>query len=190
MGDPQEEIEEYYTYADFLQWDESVRAEICDGEVYMMATPDRVHQAIVVELLREIANFLYGKPCKVFVAPFSVRLKPKKNNKDDQVFEPDVLVVCDEKKLDKRGCNGAPDFIAEVVSPSSISHDRVYKLNKYLDAGVREYWLIDPEAKTVEALLLKDGAYMHKAYAQDSGAAPVAVLPGCEIDIKALFAGV
>jgi Uma2 family endonuclease len=71
-----------------------------------------------------------------------------------------------------------------------MSHDRVYKLNKYMDAGVREYWIIDPQAKTVEALALKDGAYTHKAYAEDSGAAPVKVLPGCEIDIKALFAGV
>ena len=176
----------HYTYADFLEWDEGERYEIIDGEAYMMATPSRLHQRISMALSAALYNYLEGKPCEVYPAPFAVRLFPSEDRSDDTVVEPDISVVCDPSRLDDRGCNGAPDFIIEIVSPSTARYDRIVKFNKYRDAGVREYWIVDPEEKFVYAYVLKDGHYTAANY-DDTGAAPVTVLPGCEIDLKTVF---
>jgi Uma2 family endonuclease len=176
----------YYTYADYLEWDEGERYEIIDGEAYMMAAPSRIHQEVSGNLYYAIRSFLEGKPCKVYAAPFSVRLFPAKDNRDDTVVEPDIAVVCDPSKLDERGCHGAPDFIIEITSSSTARYDRIIKFNKYREAGVREYWIADPDEKVVSAYLLKNGEYMAVNY-DDTGAAPVRVLPGCVRDLKAVF---
>jgi Uma2 family endonuclease len=132
---------------------------------------------------------LEGKPCKVFVAPFSVRLNPVADRRDDTVLEPDLLVVCDPAKLDKRGCNGAPDLVIEILSPSTARNDKVVKLNKYQNAGVREYWIVEPDTQTVLICVLDAGGrYIFSSY-DDTGRAPVSVLPGCEIDLGAVFQG-
>jgi Uma2 family endonuclease len=176
----------YYTYADYLEWDEDERYEIIDGEAYMMATPSRIHQEISGNFYYALRSFLEDKPCKVYTAPFSVRLFPTKDNSDDTVVEPDITVVCDPSKLDDRGCNGAPDFIIEILSPSTARYDRIVKFNKYREAGVKEYWIIDPEEKAVFAHILKNGQYTAAVY-DDTGTAPVTVLPGCEIELKTVF---
>jgi Uma2 family endonuclease len=176
-----------YTYADYLNWDEDVRSEIIDGEFVMMAPPLRRHQEISGNLFYEFRSFLEGKPCKVYAAPFGVRLFPKKDKSDDTVLEPDMVVVCDESKLDDRGCNGPPDLIAEILSPSTAQKDMLVKFRKYLQAGVREYWIVDGEAKTIHRCVLKDNQYRVSVY-DESQAAPVSILPGCEIDLKAVFA--
>ncbi|MDR1211598.1 MAG: Uma2 family endonuclease, partial [Spirochaetaceae bacterium] len=124
----------YYTYADFLEWDEGERYEIIDGEAYMMATPSRMHQKVSMALSTTLYTYLEGKPCEVYAAPFSVRLFPAEDNSDDTVVEPDITVVCDTSKLDDRGCNGAPDFIVEIASPSNSRYDRIVKFNKYREA--------------------------------------------------------
>jgi Uma2 family endonuclease len=95
-------------------------------------------------------------------------------------------VVCDSSKLDDRGCNGAPDLVIEIISPSTARHDRLVKFNKYREAGVREYWIVDPDGRIVSAYLLKDGQYMAANY-DDTALVPVTVLPGCEIDLKTIF---
>jgi Uma2 family endonuclease len=177
---------EYYTYADFLEWDESVRAEIVDGELVMMAPPSRVHQGIITQLLFQIERFLKGKPCKVYPAPFAVRLFPAKDHRDDTVLEPDIVVVCDSAKLDDKGCNGAPDFVAEIISPSTAKYDRIVKFRKYQIAGVREYWIVDPDTKTVQACVLENGRYVMSMY-DENERAPITVLPGCEIDLAEVF---
>ena len=174
---------EYYTVAEWLSWDESVRAEIHDGELVMMAPPLQRHQSILGELLRQVANFLKGKPCKVFPAPFGVRL----SRDEDTAFEPDLVVVCDKSKLNGKICDGAPDMVVEILSPSTARIDRVYKFNKYLEAGVREYWMIDPDDKTLHAFVLKGGEYVAKAY-DEADTAPVYVLEGCEISLTDVFA--
>jgi Uma2 family endonuclease len=176
----------YYTYADLLEWDESLRAEIIDGEVYLMAPPARVHQETSRELLTTIANFLRGKPCKVYAAPFGVRLFPKADLSDDTVVEPDIVVVCDFSKLDDRGCNGAPDLIIEILSPSTGSHDKITKFRKYLASGVREYWIVNPGQKTVDVHTLDAGHYITTLYEEDEDI-PVTVLPGCVIKLKDVF---
>jgi Uma2 family endonuclease len=174
----------YYTYADALEWDENVRAEIIDGELYMMATPSTVHQEISMELSVQLGNFLRGKPCKAFAAPFGVRLFPRDDLSDDTVVDPDIVVICDQSKIDKRGCNGAPDLVIEILSPSNGRHDLVLKFNKYLEAGVREYWIVDPEEKAIQVHLLDNGRYITHMYDRT---APVQILPGCVIDLSAVF---
>lgn len=122
---------------------EGARAELIDGELYNMAPPNRKHQEIVSGLIWLLCDYIQrkGGPCKACVSPFAVNL-----NADDSTYvEPDVLVVCDPAKLSDRGCEGAPDFVVEVVSPSSARMDYVKKLNLYLEAGVREYWIVDPD---------------------------------------------
>jgi Uma2 family endonuclease len=179
---------EYYTYADYLEWDEDVRAELVDGDIVMMAPPVRVHQEVSMNLAVTIKNYLKGKPCKVYAAPFAVRLFPKKDRSDDTVFEPDIVVVCDSSKLDDRGCNGAPDFIIEIISPSTAKYDRLMKFRKYQLAGVREYWIVDPETQSVQVCILENGRYVVTMY-DDTETVPVTVLPGCEIDLRSVFEG-
>jgi Uma2 family endonuclease len=105
---------------------------------------------------------------------------------EDTVFEPDITVVCDRSKLDDKGCNGVPDLIIEVLSPSSARHDRMVKFSEYQKAGVREYWIVYPETKTVQVCILHGSFYAVTMYA-DTGAAPVGVLPGCEINLSDVF---
>jgi Uma2 family endonuclease len=176
----------YYTYADFLEWDEGERYEIMDGEAIKLITPDLSHQEISGAIYQQLAAFLKGKTCKVLYAPFAVRLSPKEDDSDDTVLEPDILVVCDPAKLDKRGCNGAPDFIIEIFSPSTAKHDLLYKFNKYLEAGVREYWMVDPDTNSVQACVLENGHYILSSYGE-TDTAPVSALPGCVIDLRVVF---
>jgi Uma2 family endonuclease len=178
--------EVYYTYADYLAWDGDERYEIVDGEAYMMAPPSRMHQGISGNLYYKVRDYLEGKPCKVYAAPFAVRLHPAADHSDDTVLEPDIVVVCDSSKLDDAGCNGAPDMVIEILSPSNARHDLLVKFNKYREAGVREYWIVDGDKRTIMAYLLKDGDYTAFSYG-DTGLIPVKVLPGCEIDLAAVF---
>jgi Uma2 family endonuclease len=173
-----------YTYSDYLEWDEGDRYEIIDGEAYMLAAPSRIHQEISGNLYYALRFFLEGKPCKVYAAPFSVRLFPVEDESDDTVVEPDITVVCDPAKLDDRGCKGPPDMVIEIASTSTARYDRIIKFNKYREACVREYWIVDPEERAVFAYILKNGEYTAAVYEES---APAAVLPGLEIDLKSIF---
>ncbi|MCL2833183.1 MAG: Uma2 family endonuclease [Treponema sp.] len=180
--------DEYYTYADFLEWDEDFRAELLDGEILMMAPPLTNHQDISGELFFQIRSFLENKKCKVYASPFGVRLFPKKDKSDDTVFLPDIVVVCDSNKLDDYGCNGAPDLVIEIISPSTARYDRIYKLRKYQKAGVREYWIVDPILKSVEVYILENNRYVVSSY-DETEKIPVTVLKGCTVDLAAVFTG-
>lgn len=139
--------EETYTIDDIYALPDGERAELIDGKIYYMSPPSTRHQRIVSKLNQMIANYIdsHGGNCEVFPAPFAVFL-----NKDDVNYvEPDISVVCDPSKLDDKGCHGAPDWIVEIVSPSSRQMDYYKKLFKYRAAGVREYWIVDLEKKLV-----------------------------------------
>lgn len=182
---------EYYTYADYLEWDTDERYELINGEAVMMASPTYEHQLISSELVRQFGNFLADKPCQVLHAPFDVRLFAKEDDKPtniDTIVQPDIFVVCDPKKIDKHGIKGAPDFVIEILSPSTSSYDCLVKLNLYMQAGVREYWIVDPEEKTVQVFLLDDdGIYrVLKAY-EKTDTVKVNVLNGCVIDLSLVF---
>ena len=138
---------EYYTIDDIYNLPDGQRAELIDGELYMMATPGRVHQRIVMELSFRIRDYIGSKNrnCEIYPAPFAVFL-----NADDKIYlEPDISVICDKDKLTDEGCKGAPEWIIEIVSPASRPMDYNKKLFKYRIAGVREYWIVDPEKNRI-----------------------------------------
>jgi Uma2 family endonuclease len=178
--------EEPYTYADILEMDEHSRAEIIDGELFMMAPPATGHQSIVMQLAGQLWQFLRGKPCKVFPAPFGVRLSPRADFRDDTFLEPDIVVVCDPAKITKTGCEGAPDMVVEILSPSNTRHEMLLKFKKYLAAGVREYWVVDGDEKTVEIHILDQGRYAISV-AEGGDEVPVTALPGCTIKLQDLW---
>ncbi len=153
---------QHHTYGDYCSWPDDVRYELIDGQAYAMSPgPNRRHQEVGFEIARQIADALEGSPCRTYVAPFDIRL-PRGNEADDDidtVVQPDIMVVCDRTKLDDRGCRGAPDWVIEVLSPSSASHDQILKRALYERHGVREYWLIHPVDLIVTVYRLVDGAY-------------------------------
>ena len=181
---------ERYTFADVLTWGENERIEIISGEAVMMAPPSSRHQEISFEIGRQLGNFLEGKRCKVYPAPFGVRLFEKDGDTPDDVdtlVEPAISVVCNRNKIDKHGCKGAPDLVIEILSPSTRRHDRLVKLNLYQRAGVREYWIVDPEYKSVQVFTQDGGAFrLIEDYGQDD-IARVNVLEGCFIDLGKVF---
>lgn len=139
--------EETYTLEDIYALPEGQRAELIDGHIYDMAPPGRRHQDILFSLSRKIADYIdsnSGK-CKIYLAPFAVFL----NEDDYNYVEPDISVICDQSKLTDKGCNGAPDWIIEIVSPGSKRMDYLIKLFKYRNAGVKEYWIVDPEKNRI-----------------------------------------
>lgn len=151
-----------------------------------MAPPVTKHQEILMALLMILGNFVRGKSYKVFPAPFGVRLKPKNDLSDSILLEPDIAVICDLSKLDEQGCNGAPDMIIEILSPSTASKDRVLKFRKYCEAGVREYWIIDPESNSVQTCVLENGRYVVSVFEKHE-TAPVTILPGLEVNLSDIF---
>lgn len=179
----------HHTYADYRTWSEDTRYELIDGIAYLMApAPDLAHQEVVGEVFFQLRRALEGTPCRVFIAPVDVRL-PKAHEEDgqvDTVVQPDVLVVCDPSKLDRRGVRGAPDLVVEVLSPATSGHDQGLKRTIYEQAGVREYWLIHPIDRLVTRYLLEDGTYGKPAISDLAGEMPIAILPGITIVWDAL----
>jgi Uma2 family endonuclease len=183
----------YHTYADYLTWSRSYGDELIDGTAYVREppSPSWLHQGIVGELYLQIAIALKGKPFRVRVAPLDVRL-PKSTEEDDQVdtvVQPDVLIVSDPKKVDARGVRGAPDWVAEVLSPSTGRHDQTVKLAAYERAGVREAWLIDPIDRTLTIYQLEAGYYGPATVLELKGQTSLTAVPGVTIDWALVLAG-
>jgi len=179
--------EKLYTYADFVTWwNDEDRYELIDGVAYVICSPSRVHQKISGNLHGLFWAFLRNKPCEVYHPPFAVCLNAAGDN-DNTVVQPDLIVVCDKSKLEDYRCNGAPDMVIEILSPSSKSRDMLLKFNKYMQAGVREYWVVDPDAQTVKVCILKGGKYETKDYS-DTDTIPVHMLEGCLINMQEVFA--
>ena len=177
---------DYHTYADYLIWSATYGDELINGAAYVREPPgpSPSHQVTVGELYRQIANALEDKPCRVFAAPFDIRL-PKSTEADDQidtVVQPDVFIVCDLQKIDARGMRGAPDWLAEVLSPGTARHDRRVKLPVYERAGVREVWLIDPIGRTLTLYRLEAGHYGRAIRLELRGQTPLTAVPGVTID--------
>ena len=172
---------QHFTYADYYAWDDGKRWELINGQAYLMEPgPIWEHQGISGNLFGQLYVFLRDKPEIAFHAPFDVRLNAAVG--DDTVLQPDLVVICDRSKLDRTGCKGAPDMVIEILSPSTAGRDRVQKFNLYQEAGVREYWIVDPDSKTVSAHILENGKYATAAYGEED-TAPVHVLEGCQITL-------
>jgi len=178
----------HWTYADYKGWEikPGERYEIIYGEAYAMSAPNLSHQSILMELAKQIAVFLSGKPCKVFPAPFDVRLFYEEDESDDTVVQPDISVICDRGKLGKEGCRGAPDFVIEILSPSNTAIEMQRKFKLYREAGVREYWVVDGDDKTVSVHLFDGGTAITRSYGEDD-VVPVAVLEGLSVELAPVF---
>jgi Uma2 family endonuclease len=171
---------QYYCYGDYLTWPDDSRYELIDGQAYaMLPAPDLAHQDIAGEIYLQARLALKNKPCRAFIAPVDVRL-PKHNEADQQidtVVQPDVLVVCDSSKLDRRGVRGAPDWIVEVLSPGTASHDQIRKRLLYERSGVKEYWLVHPTDRLLTVYRLNGAEYGKPELSELTGASQVGVLP-------------
>lgn len=165
---------EIYTIDDIYALPEGVRGELIDGEIYMMAPPSTIHQKIVGHLFMAIGNHIHtkGGNCQPFVAPFGVLLSGK-----DNYVEPDITVICDPDKINEKGCEGAPDWVIEVVSPGSHRNDYMIKLFKYRTAGVREYWIVDPRDKSVTIYNFEENNMERKDFNDE-------LIPGIFGDLK------
>ena len=190
-----------YTYSDYLTWNDDIRRELIHGRAWAMSpAPVRYHQELLMEFSRQLANFLKGKPCKVYPAPFDVRLPregpgrkdenkaSRSKNNIDTVVQPDISVVCDPKKLDDAGCIGAPDLVIEIVSRGSAARDQVEKLQLYEEHRVREYWIVHPADRLIRIYRLgPEGKFARdESYAAGELAQSV-VLEGFTIPVDELF---
>ena len=188
---PLAQKEESYSYADLLAWeDDPSRYELYDGQPVALASPSDIHQRISMSLSVQLGGYLLGKKCRVYAAPFDVRLFEEKSDSPQSVktvLQPDLSVVCDPDKVDRHGIHGAPDMVIEILSPATARSDRIVKYDLYQQAGVREYWIVDPETRTVSVHTLEDGAYYSAVVYTAGMSVPVGILEDCTIDLSQVF---
>ena len=184
------DLNKTYTYADYFKWQFKQRVELIKGKIFEMSpAPNRFHQEIAGTIHVRLWLFLENKPCKVYGAPFDVRL-PRRSKSDKTiitVLQPDVCVVCDLNKLDTRGCIGAPDIVVEVLSPGNNSKELKKKYEVYEEAGVLEYWLVSPQDQWMRVYTLVEGKFRESPYFVAGDLVTSAVLPGFFLDLTDLF---
>jgi Uma2 family endonuclease len=178
-----------YTYADYLLWQFEERVELLRGKIRQMSAPNRKHQGIVTGLTRLFANALWKNSCKVYVAPFDVRLLRTREDKEViTVVQPDLCVICDPSKLDTRGCNGAPDLIIEILSPGNSRTEMKDKFELYQEAGVLEYWVVSPIEKTIQIWTLDEqGIYISRQPKVEGDIATTPIIPNLEVNVTEVF---
>ncbi|HVJ48454.1 Uma2 family endonuclease [Desulfitobacterium sp.] len=189
---PLQQNDKRYTYEDYLTWPEDERWEIIDGVPYLQAAPTWQHQAISRELLTQFNNYLKDNPCQVFSSPFDLRL-PEKDEKDEEttfVVQPDLLVVCDREGLKGTGYYGTPALVIEISSPSTVRSDKVLKFNRYEKAGVKEYWIVEPDGKFISVFTLQSNhRYGRPEFFTETDKLPMSAFPDVIIDLKPVFDG-
>ena len=188
------ELNQKFTYGDYLEWEDNERWELIEGEAFNMTpAPTREHQDILGALFYALYSYLLGKSCRVYMAPFDVRL-PEADQSEAEittVVQPDLTVVCDPAKLDRKGCLGTPDLIIEIISPSTLAHDYQEKLALYERRQVPEYWIVHPVDKTVMVFrLLDSGEYGKPHIYAGEDQIPVNLFPDLVIDLKRVFKGI
>lgn len=179
-----------YTYKDYLTWNLKERVELIKGYIFRMTAPIRDHQEISGKIFRALSNFLDKKNCKVYYAPFDVRFYDLADpgKAITNVVEPDISVICDQEKLDERGCLGAPDLIVEILSPSTTEKDLTYKYDLYQSHGVHEYWVVSPTEKTLLIYTLgESGKYQPSRLYVRSDVVTSTVLEGFSLDLSDIF---
>lgn len=169
------DLEKKYSYADYLTWQFQEKLELIKGKIYKMSpAPSTTHQRISRKLTGIMITAFKIHSCELFIAPFDVRLLDKKKSKLDQeiytVVQPDLCVICDENKIDERGAIGAPDLVIEILSPGNSNKEMKYKFDLYEEAGVLEYWIVNPADKTVFIYVLKENQFigMHPLIEEDN----------------------
>jgi Uma2 family endonuclease len=175
------------SYEDYLVIED--RVEVIDGVVYGMAAPTTMHQRVSRRMVSQLEVQLEGKRCEPFEAPTDVKLPSPYKKAGFTMVQPDVFVVCEPSKVEERYINGAPDFIIEILSPSTRKKDLIEKLNKYGEAGVKEYWMIDIEARIITQVLFLEGGFNKTTFVDAVGKVPIQTLAGLYIDFDRVFAG-
>ena len=177
---------EKISYADLLKFDDDKRYELIDGVPYLMASPSVAHQRVLLEIAKQIGDYLEGKKCEVFISPLDVKLSGAiDNNEEFNVVQPDIMVVCDKDKITEKNIVGAPDLAIEILSPSNIRHDRMRKLKLYQKFGVREYWMVSIEEQNIMVLTLsEEGIYQIAEACYLDEKVKVNVLDNCFVDLK------
>lgn len=186
------DLNKSYTYADYLLWQFEERVELIKGKILQMAAPSRLHQQVSINLATILKNTSWKNPCKVYTAPFDVRLphfSQKKNKDVVTVVQPDLCVICDPAKLDERGCIGAPDIVVEILSPGNSKREMKDKFALYEESGVREYWLVSPTEKAVQVFQLNaEGKYVGIQPFTEDDDLTTPILPALNISLKEVFA--
>ena len=185
------DFDKTYTYADYLTWTFDERLEILKGKLFKMTpAPNRYHQRLSGIIFNQLSNFLKGKPCHVYSAPFDVRLS-RKNAADETVttvFQPDICVVCDLEKLDDRGCVGAPDIVVEILSPGNNKKELRNKFEIYEEAGIKEYWVVWPLSQTFLKYTLNEAEkYVPSRILTSGDLVTTPALPGFVLDLEEVF---
>ena len=180
-----------YSYADYFRWQFDDRLELIKGKIFTMSpAPSRSHQEISIIMAVKLVNFLKGKPCRVYAAPFDVRL-PRTTKDDDAIYtvvQPDICVICDLSKLDDRGCVGAPDIVVEILSPGNNKKELRNKYEVYEEAGVKEYWIIHPSERTFLKYTLDNQNLFQPSKLMVGGdELTSSVLPGFVMDLNEIF---
>lgn len=186
------DLSERYSYADYFRWKFQERVELLRGWIHQMSpAPTPKHQLVSGNLFWQIKSFFKGRPCKVFTAPFDVRLPDSKKQKGDElvftVVQPDICVVCDAGKIDSRGCIGAPDLVIEILSPGNTKKEMGIKFDLYEESGVREYWLAEPSEKVIYVYVLKEGKFIGlKPFTEEDEISPV-LFPDLKFKVGEVF---
>ena len=180
-----------YSYADYMRFEFEERLELIKGYIFKMSpAPSRIHQKISGRIYVPIYNALNGHKCEVYAAPFDVRLA-KKTQDDKEVFtvvQPDIVVVCDPTKLDKRGCIGAPDIVVEILSPGNNKKELINKYEVYEEAGVKEYWIVSPSEKTFFRYILDDnGKFQPTKLLTEGEEVTTTIIPGFKLILDEVF---
>ena len=176
---------DYDPMQEFLSMPPEERCELIDGHIVMMAPASMRHNDICEELAFQLNLYLRGKKCKVYHNNAGVELR--RNKKRPTVLIPDIVVVCDRSKIKPWGCDGVPDMVIEVSSPSSGRHDSIRKFNLYRTAGVREYWIVRPDEKMITVCLLQNGEYFTRFYDRETSPLSITVLDNCMVDLHLVF---
>ena len=187
-------VEQKFTCADYLTWPENERWEIIDGIAYNMSpSPTDIHQEIISQLLTELNLYFREKKCKVYPAPFDLRLPDNKLDEDDKIYDvvqPDIMVVCDSSKISYKGCKGSPDIVIEVLSLSTASHDFVTKKRLYEKNKIKQYWIVNPKTKDIYVYKIQDnGKYGEPEEYKKEDKIKVEDFEGLGIDLKMVFGG-
>ncbi|MHB8073371.1 Uma2 family endonuclease [Desulfosporosinus fructosivorans] len=179
------------TYGDYLKFLSDERWEIIDGIPYMQSAPTWQHQAVSVQLASQFNGYLKGKPCRVFAAPFDLCI-PELDESDEEITniisQPDIVVVCDENKLRKTGYFGVPSLIVEITSPSTARNDKLFKFNKFEKAGVKEYWIVEPDIHLVSVFILQNNnRYGRPEIYIETDNVKVSIFPDLVIELSTVF---
>jgi len=188
------DLSKTYSYADYLQWTFEDRLELIKGKIFKMTpAPNLYHQDISAVVSYELFDYLKGKPCKVYTAPFDVRLPRKVEKSNEKIYtvvQPDICVICDLRKLDKRGCIGAPDIVIEILSPGNNEKELRNKYEVYEESGIKEYWIISPQDKTFLKYTLVEEQYQPSRLMTVGDIITTTILPDFKLDLETVFAGI